>query len=197
MTKRLLMSDSGYPNWIRFLDDATGLIAIGVAVVAILESAISFRYALEILSIGLLLIGIAWIVWGIYIMRTNTYARVFMTVTGIATVILSLADFLLFSSPPELLIHFPAFAMILVGLSRLVLGFLVGGIPLWVQMLQVLAGILTLNLAAFVFIFTNVDLFSLIIFLVISFIANGLVRIIVGRTDLRDQCAQCIDDTKQ
>ena len=191
------MSDSGYPNWIRFLDDATGLIAIGVAVVAILESAISFRYALEILSIGLLLIGIAWIVWGIYIMRTNTYARVFMTVTGIATVILSLADFLLFSSPPELLIHFPAFAMILVGLSRLVLGFLVGGIPLWVQMLQVLAGILTLNLAAFVFIFTNVDLFSLIIFLVISFIANGLVRIIVGRTDLRDQCAQCIDDTKQ
>ena len=188
------MSDSSYPNWIRFLDDATGLIVIGVAVVAILESALSFIYALEILSIGLLLIGIAWIVWGIYIMHTSTYARVFMIATGIATVILSLADFLLFSSPPELLIYFPAFAMILVGLSRLVLGFLVGGIQLWVQMLQVLAGILTLNLAAFVFIFTNVDLFSLIIFLVISFIANGLVRIIVGRTELRDQC---IDGTKQ
>ena len=188
------MSDSGYPNWIRFLDDATGLIVISVAVVAILESAFSFTYALEILSIGLLLTGIAWIVWGIYIMHSNTYARVFMIITGIAAVILSLADFVLFSFPPEFLIYFPASAMMLVGFSRLVLGFLVGDIPLWVQMLQVLAGILTLNLAAFVFIFTNVDFFSLLIFLVISFIANGLVRIIVGRTELRNQCIQCSDD---
>ncbi len=194
MKKQLPMSDSSYPNWINLLDDATGFIVIVVALVAFLESAFSFIYALEILSIGLLLTGIAWVVWGIYIMHSNTYARGFMIITGISAIALSIVDFVLFSFPPEFLIIFPAVGMILIGLSRLVLGFLIGGIPLWVQMLQVLAGILTLNLAAFVFIFSNVNFISLLIFLIISFIANGLVRIIIGRTDLREQCIQCVDD---
>ncbi len=184
------MSDSSYPNWIRLLDDATGFIVICVALAAVLESAFSFTFALEILSIGLLLTGIAWVVWGIYIMKSKTYARVFMIVTGISAIAFALVDFLLFSFPPKFLILFPAAGMILVGLSRLVLGFLVGDIPLWIQMLQVLAGILTLNLAAFVFVFANIDFISLLIFIVISFIANGLVRIIVGRSDVRDQCIQ-------
>ena len=189
------MSGSTYPSWIRLLDDATGAIVIVVALVAILESTFSFVFALEILSIGLFIMGIAWVVWGVYIMHSNTYARAFMIITGIGAIILSLLDFVLFSFPPELLILFPATGMILIGLSRLVLGFLIGDIPLWVQMLQVLAGILTLNLAAFVFIFANVNFVALIIFLVLSFIANGLVRLIVGRTELRDQCRQSTDET--
>ncbi|TFG34815.1 hypothetical protein EU527_01180 [Candidatus Thorarchaeota archaeon] len=191
----ILMSGSGYPSWIRLLDDATGVIVISVALVAVLESAFNLTYALEILSIGLLITGLAWVVWGVYIMHSNTYARVFMIVTGISVMILSLVDFILISSPPEFLILFPAAGMILVGLSRLVLGFLIGDIPLWVQMLQVLAGILTLNLAAYVFIFPNVGVPLLLIFLVISFIMNGLVRLIIRRTELLDQCRQGVSAT--
>lgn len=191
----ILMSGSSYPSWIRLLDDATGVIVISVALVAVLESAFNLTYALEILSIGLLITGLAWVVWGVYIMHSNTYARVFMIVTGISVMILSLVDFILISSPPEFLILFPAAGMILVGLSRLVLGFLIGDIPLWVQMLQVLAGILTLNLAAYVFIFPNVGVPLLLIFLVISFIMNGLVRLIIRRTELLDQCRQGVSAT--
>ncbi|TFG30857.1 hypothetical protein EU527_13855 [Candidatus Thorarchaeota archaeon] len=182
------MSGSSYPNWVRLLDDATGVIVISVALVAVLESAFNFTYALEILSIGLLITGIAWVVWGVYIMHSNTHARIFMIISGIFTIILSLMDFILSSSPPELLILFPAAGMILVGLSRLMLGFLIGNIPQWIQMLQILAGILTLNLAAYVFIFPNVGVTLLLIFLVISFIVNGLVRLIIRRTELADQC---------
>lgn len=184
------MNSSSYPSWIRLLDDATGIIVISVALVAVFESAFSLTFSLEILAVGLLLMGIAWIVWGVYIIHSNTKARAFMIFTGITVVVLSLIELILYSSPPEFLIIFPAGGMILVGLSRLVLGFLIGDIPIWIQMLQVLAGILTLNLAAFVFIFPTVGVAILLIFLVISFIANGLVRLIIGRTELPIQCRQ-------
>ena len=187
------MSDSSIPRWIRLLDDATGIIVIMTAVAAVLELAFSFTYAIEILSFGLLLTGLAWVVWGIYIMKSNRYARIFMIVTGLSVVGLSLVDFLLYSFPPEFLIVFPAAAMILVGLSRMVLGVLVGDIPLWIQMLQFLAGVLTINLASFVFIFSNVGVDALLIFLVISMIANGLVRLIIGRTGFAEKCVECVD----
>jgi hypothetical protein len=176
------------------MDDATGIIVITVAAAAVLELAFNFTYALEILSFGLLLTGLTWVVWGIYVMRSNRYARVFMIMTGISVIGLSLVDFLLYSFPPEFLVIFPAAGMILVGLSRMVLGILVGEIPLWIQMLQFLAGFLTVNLAAFVFIFTNIGFEALLIFLVISMMANGLVRLITGRTELAEKCMECVDE---
>ncbi|MDH4212703.1 MAG: hypothetical protein OEV85_02180 [Candidatus Thorarchaeota archaeon] len=188
------MSDESNPLWVRLLDDAIGLIVIVVALVAVLELAFSFAYALEVLSLGILAMGIAWIVWGVFLVRGNIYARVFMLATGIIAIAISLFEFIFFSLSPDLLIIYPAIAMLLVGVSRLVLGFLIGGVPLWVQMLQVLAGILTINLAAFVFIFSNVNLPAVMILLVISLIANGLVRLIVGRTDVHQQCLQPAED---
>lgn len=187
------MSDSDYPSWIHLLDDVTGIFVILVAIASFLELAYDSLFALEILSTGLLLIGIVWIVWGVYIMKTNQYARVFMVLTGFITIALSLVDFIFISLPVDFLILFPAAAMILVSLSRMVLGVAVGDIELWVKMLQVLSGILTINLAAFVFIFPNVGVDVLLIFLVISMIANGLIRLIIGRTDVLVKCVECVD----
>lgn len=188
------MSDLGYPRWIRLLDDATGILVIVVAIAAFLELAYDSLFALEILSIGLFLTGLVWVIWGIYIMKTNRYARIFMVITGLFTIGLSLVDFILFTLPPDYLILFPAAGLILVSLSRIVLGIVIGDIQLWIQMLQVLAGILTINLAAFVFIFPNVGFDILLIFLVISMIANGLVRLVVGRTEVVDKCLECVDE---
>ena len=188
------MADPNYPSWIRLLDDAIGIIVISVTIAAVLELAFSISYALEILSIGLLITGIAWVIWGVYIIRTKKYARVFMIVTGISVIILALVDFIFISLPPDFLIVFPAVGMILIGLSRIVLGILIGDIQLWIQMLQVLAGILTINLAAFVFIFANVGIEVLLIFLVIAQIANGLVRLIIGRTEVPQKCSECVDE---
>ncbi|MFW9960544.1 MAG: hypothetical protein ACFFDV_05970 [Candidatus Thorarchaeota archaeon] len=184
------MSDESNPIWVRLLDDAIGLIVIVVALVAVLELAFSFAYALEVLSLGILAMGVAWIVWGIFLVKSNMYARIFMLATGVIAIGISLFEFIFSSLSPGLLIIYPAIAMLLVGVSRLVLGFLIGDVPLWVQMLQVLAGILTINLAAFVFIFSNINLSAVIILLIISLIANGLVRLIVGRTDVHQQCLQ-------
>jgi hypothetical protein len=184
------MSDKSNPNWIRLLDDAIGLIVVIVALVAVLEITFSFSYAIEILSLGLLAIGIAWIVWSFYLEGANIYARVFMFITGGIAIAIALIEFLLFSLSPGQLIIYPALAMLLVGVSRLVLGLLIEGIPLWIQMLQVLAGILTINLAAFVFIFSSIDLATMLILLVISFLANGLVRLIIGRTEIHQQFMQ-------
>jgi hypothetical protein len=180
------MSDESYPQWVRFLDDAIGLIVLVSALVAVLELAFSFTFALEILSLGLIAMGIAWIVWSVFVTRISIYARTFMFVTGGIAISISLIDFLFFSLSPALLILFPAIAMLLVGTSRLVLGFLIGGVPLWIQMLQVLSGILTINLAAFVFIFPSIDVSAMLILLIISFAANGLVRLIIGRTETRE-----------
>ncbi len=179
------MSEESDPSWIHLLDDVIGLAVIVVALVAVLELAFSFAYALEILSLGLVAMGIAWIVWAIYIMHSHTYVRIFMFLTGVAAIAVAVIDFLFISLPPNLLIIYPAIAMLLVGLSRIVLGVVLGELPLWIQMLQVLAGILTLNLAAFVFIFPGITFPTMLILLVISLLANGLVRLIVGRTDVR------------
>jgi hypothetical protein len=188
------MSEENNPSWIRLLDDATGVIVITVAIAAFLELAFSISFAIEILSIGLLVMGIAWVIWGVYILRVNRYARVFMLITGISVIGLALVDFILFSLPPDFLIIFPAVGMILIGLSRIVLGVLIRDIPLWIQMLQVLSGILTINLAAFVFIFTNVGFEALLIFLVIAQVMNGLVRLITTRSEVPEKCSECADD---
>lgn len=187
------MSDTRSTSWIRILDDVIGLIVVVVSIVAILELAFSFAYALAILSVGLLSIGIAWVVMGIYVVRTNLYARIFMLITGFAAIALSLLDVIFLSVSPDVLIFYPALAMLLVGFSRLVLGFLLGDVPLWIRMLQILAGILTINLAAFVFIFSNIEFSAMFILLVISFLANGLVRLIVSRTNIKQKMMQPIE----
>lgn len=184
------MNNESYPTWVRILDDATGFIVIIVAIAAVLESSVSYTLALVILSFGLLIMGIAWTVWGVFILRAKKNARVFILLSGISIICLSLVDFIFYSLPPEFLILFPAFGMILVGVSRVVLGLILGDIPLWIQMLQILAGILTLNLAAFVFFFTNAGFVPILVLLVISLIGNGLVRLIIGRTDMHDHLAQ-------
>ena len=188
------MSGKRDTSWIRILDDAIGLIVIVVAIVAILELAFSFVYALVIFSLGLLAIGIEWVVMGIYVVRANNYARIFMLITGFAAIAISIVDFVFFSLSPDLLIYYPALAMLLVGFSRIVLGFLLGDVPLWIQMLQILSGILTINLAAFVFIFSNIEFSAMLILLVIAFIANGLVRLIVSRTGIKQRMIQSADD---
>ncbi|MGY5864345.1 MAG: hypothetical protein RTV41_07055 [Candidatus Thorarchaeota archaeon] len=179
------MSEKTDPSWIHLFDDAIGLTIIVVALVAVLELAFSFTLALEVLSVGLLAMGVAWIVWSLYIIRTNNYARVFMFITGIVAITIALIDFILISVSPDLLIFYPALAMLLVGLSRLVLGILLDEVDLWIRMLQVLAGILTVNLTAFVFILPDIGFSAMLILLVISLIANGLVRLIVGRTEIK------------
>lgn len=184
------MSERNDPSWVHLLDDAIGLMVIVIALVAVLELAFSFAFALEVFSIGLFAMGIAWIVWSIYIIRTNKYARVFMFVTGIVAITISLIDFIFISLSPDFLIIYPALAMLLVGLSRLVLGILLDEVDLWIRMLQVLAGILTINLVAFVFIFPDIEFPAMFVLLVISLIANGLVRLVVGRTEIKQQLMQ-------
>ncbi|MCJ7817551.1 MAG: hypothetical protein MUP60_01765 [Candidatus Thorarchaeota archaeon] len=192
---RFGMSNDDYNKWISMLDDATGLTVIIVAIAAVLESSVSYIFALEILSFGLLITGIAWVVWGMYLLHANNNARVFILLSGTAIIALALVDFVFYSLPPEFLILFPVFGMILVGISRIVLGIILGDVPLWIQMLQILAGFLTLNLAALVFIFTNAGFIPILAFLVMSLIANGLVRIIVGRTDTPKQLIKSAEDS--
>ena len=184
------MSEKHDPSWIHLLDDVLGLIVMLVALVSLLELTISFAYALEVFSIGLIAMGIAWLLWSIYVIHKNNYARVFMFLTGIILIAVSVVEFLFVSLPTDLLIMYPALAMFFVGVSRIALGIWVGDTPLWIQMLQVLSGILTINLAAFVFIFPGISLSTMLILLVISLIANGLVRLIVGRTDVKRQLIQ-------
>ena len=186
------MSDKSDPSWIRILDNVVGLIVIVVAIVAILELAFSFIYALEVLLVGLLSMGIAWVVMGIYVLRAYLFARLFMLITGIAAIVIALVDFIFISLPPDYLVLYPTLAMLLVGSSRLVLGFFVAEITLWIRMLQVMAGFLTVNLAAFVFIFPGITFQGVIILLVITFMANGLVRLIVGSTDVKQKIVQTV-----
>jgi hypothetical protein len=179
------MSDVRGVSWIRILDNIVGLIVIVVAIVAVLELTFSFIYALEVLLVGLLAMGIAWVIMGIYVLRSYPYARLFMITTGFVAITLSLLDFIFITLPVDYLVIYPTIAMLLIGSSRLVLGFFVAEIPVWIRMLQILVGILTLNLAAFVFIFSTLNFSSIIILLVITFLANGLVRLIVSLTDVK------------
>ena len=191
------MSEKHDLSWIHLLDDVLGLIVMLVALVSLLELTISFVYALEVFSIGLIAMGIAWLLWSIYVIHKNNYARVFMFLTGIILIAVSVVEFLFVSLPTDLLIMYPALAMFFVGVSRIALGIWVGDTPLWIQMLQVLSGILTINLAAFVFIFPGFSLSTMLILLVISLIANGLVRLIVGRTDVKRQLIQAKTASEQ
>ena len=181
------MSDKRDISWIRILDNVVGLIVIVVAIIAVLELAFSFVYSLEVLLIGLFAMGIAWIVMGIYVLRAYLLVRVFMLVTGIAAIAIVLVDLIFITLPTDYLVLYPTMAMLLVGSSRLVLGFFVAEKPLWIRMLQVMTGFLTVNLAAFVFIFPGITFQGVIILLVITFLANGLVRLIMGSTDVKQK----------
>ena len=181
------MSDRLDTTWISIFDNGVGLIVIVVSIIAILELAFSFVYALEVLLIGLFVMGVAWVIMGIYVLHAYLYVRIFMLINGFAAIAIVIIDFTFISLPPDYLILYPTIAMLLIGSSRLVLGYFISEIPFWIRMLQALAGILTINLAVLVFVFPGVAFEGIILLLVIAFIANGLVRLVMGLTETKQR----------
>lgn len=181
------MSDRLDTTWISIFDNGVGLIVIVVSIIAILELAFSFVYALEVLLIGLFVMGVAWVIMGIYVLHAYLYVRIFMLINGFAAIAIVIIDFTFISLPPDYLVLYPTIAMLLIGSSRLVLGYFISEIPFWIRMLQALAGILTINLAVLVFVFPGVAFEGIILLLVIAFIANGLVRLVMGLTETKQR----------
>ena len=78
-----------------------------------------------------------------------------------------------------------SFALLIHGIARVVIGGFANVFPRWLRGLLVVVGLLTIVLSVIVFISSALGFLTLIFILSISFLLNGLARIVSGTTGIR------------
>ncbi len=84
-----------------------------------------------------------------------------------------------------MLIYLLSFALLVLGIARVVVGGFARIFPGWLRGLLVVVGLVTVVLSVFVFISPAFGLLALVFLLSISFLLNGIARIVSGITGVR------------
>ncbi|MFB0501891.1 MAG: hypothetical protein ACETVP_05415 [Candidatus Bathyarchaeia archaeon] len=78
-----------------------------------------------------------------------------------------------------------SFALLIHGIARVVVGGFAKVFPSWLRGLLVVVGLLTIVLSVTVFISSAVGFLTLVLILSITFLLNGIARIVSGITGIR------------
>ncbi len=179
------MSRMRAPGWFRALDAVFGLIAIILSVVVLAYPELAILTLILILSVGLLVIGIARIFGGIFAKYLPDGLRIINVGVGALAVILAIVAILYPQLAAQMLIYLLSFALMLNGIARVVIAGFVKAFPGWFRGLLLLVGALTIVLSVVVVISPAFGFLTLVFMLSIAFLLNGIARILSGITGIR------------
>src|ERR687897_75092 len=89
-------SQSGVSKGIRILQIIVGIIAIALSIAVIAFPIFAIGFLLTLLALGLLFIGVARIVHGIFNKQTSKWSRIFLVAVGILSIAIA---FMVFINP--------------------------------------------------------------------------------------------------
>jgi len=139
-----------------------------------------------VLSIVLLVTGIARIFTGIFARYLSDGIRAANVAIGIVAIALGIIAIVYTDLTTQLLIYILSFALLLNGVARLVIGGFTKAFPKWLRGFFAVVGILTIILAAIVFVYSDFGFLALILLLSFTFMFNGIARIIQGITGTQE-----------
>jgi len=179
------ISERKAPGWLRALDTVFGLIAITLAVVVMVYQELAILTLIFVLSIALLIIGIARVIIGISARYLSDGLRALNVGTGILALVVAIVALLYPELATQMLIYLLSFALLINGITRLIIGGFAKVLPSWLRGLLVVVGLLTIVLSVVVFISPAFGELTLVFLLSITFLLSGIARIASGITGIR------------
>jgi uncharacterized membrane protein HdeD (DUF308 family) len=173
------MSETKAPGWLRAFDVVFGLIAVILSVVVLAYQELAILTMILVLSVVLLVTGIARIFNGVFARYLSDGIRAANIALGIVALVY--ADL-----TTQLLIYILSFALLLNGVARLVIGEFGKAFPKWLRAFFAVVGVLTIILAALVFVYSDLGFLALVLLLSFTFMFNGIARIIQGVTGIQE-----------
>ncbi len=179
------MSEIKAPGWLRALDIVLGLIAVILSIVVLVYQELAILTMIFVLSIALLILGIARIFGGIFAKYLSDGMRAVKVGIGILALVLGAIAFLYTDLTTQVLIYILSFALLLNGIARLVIGGFARLLLSWLRGLLTVVGLLTTILSVVVFVSPAFGELTLVLILSITFLLNGIARIASGITGIR------------
>jgi uncharacterized membrane protein HdeD (DUF308 family) len=174
------MSEIKNPLWVRIADVILGMLAIGASVFVLLYPAFSLDLFILFITIGLLVLGIARILRGIFSRVLDGVQRAFSIAFGLTILVVTL-----------IILLYPAFATLLSfwvlaailfahGLIRIFFGAFSKTYPRLLKFLLVIVGLITLILALIAFFLPFSVGYLVIYLLAVGLLVAGVGRIAIG-----------------
>jgi uncharacterized membrane protein HdeD (DUF308 family) len=180
------MSETKAPGWLRAFDVVFGLIAVILSVVVLAYQELAILTMILVLSVVLLVTGIARIFNGVFARYLSDGIRAANVAIGIVAIALGIVALVYADLTTQLLIYILSFALLLNGVARLVIGEFGKAFPKWLRAFFAVVGVLTIILAALVFVYSDLGFLALVLLLSFTFMFNGIARIIQGVTGIQE-----------
>ena len=149
------MSSVNYPNWIRGIDVFIGLVTVLVGAWILFSPDLVEATLVTTMALGLLLIGVIRFGKGITMAGLTMSSRAMKIISGLGAILLSVLSFMFSSLTVLFLITILTFAIMLAGLSRIVMGYSEKSLPGWIRILNILGGGIVFFFGFFSAIFTD------------------------------------------
>ncbi|MDH4214977.1 MAG: hypothetical protein ACFFCT_07440 [Candidatus Odinarchaeota archaeon] len=169
-----------YPPWTRGFDIVIGFVIIFVGAWIILNTFIVEATLVFLLALGLLVIGFTKLSKGLLLKQLNTTTRTVKAVSGIGAIALALAAILLSSLTVTVLITLLTFGLMLVGIARIIVGYMETGLKSEMRIANIVGGGLVFLFGFAAAIFPSLGLYTLKLLLAITFLVLGSLRVASG-----------------
>jgi len=171
------MTIEEYPKMIRGIDLLTGLITILVGAWILFSPVFVEETLVLVMAIGIFIIGLVRFGKGIVITELRKTSRAMKVVSGLGAVVLALLAILFSDLAIVFLLGLLTFAIMLMGLSRIVVGYGEESMPSWLKLTNIVGGGFVFLFGLIAAIFTDLGFFALRMVISGVFFVLGLVRI--------------------
>lgn len=164
------------PDWLRAIDILVGALSIALCSFVLIGLVPSSVAILILLIITLFMVGLARFARAAAVKAKGTSRRAMNLGAGILGI--GAASLLIFNIqlPEETILILLAIAWMIMGLARISIGLIERDVPLWARILQIVVGLTTVALTGVVVMFPIADFSTILLFLLITVIANGFAR---------------------
>jgi uncharacterized membrane protein HdeD (DUF308 family) len=169
-----------YPSWVRGIDIVIGFVIILVGAWIILNTVIVEATLIFLLALGLLVIGFTRLGKGALMKEMSKTARTVKVISGIGAIALAIAAILFSSLTVSVLITLLTFAIMLVGMARIIIGYKETGLKSGMRIANIAGGGLVFLFGFVAAIFPSLGLYTLKLLLAITLLILGSLRIASG-----------------
>ncbi len=164
------------PSWLRSVDILVGVLSIALCGLVLL-GVVPSNYAIVVmLTVAILTVGLARFARAAAVKAKGTPRRVINSIAGMVGIAASLLIFLNVGfTPPELLVIL-AFAWMVMGIARVLIGVLEKDVVMWARILQGVVGLATIALTALILLYPSAEFSAILALLIIAVMANGFAR---------------------
>ncbi len=159
-----------------------GLAILVISAWIVIDVSLAERTIVLAISIALLVVGLVRFAKSIFMTRLDTKARITKGSVGIAVILLSMAAVLFPDLTVTFLVSMMTIAIMLMGISRIVVGYVESELANWARILYIAGGVVVFCFGFLAALFPGVGFFTLVLLLSAAMITVGIIRIVSGLT---------------